>query len=86
MRTKSTLSKPTTRRAFLGGSATVAGWAMLSPRLTCAAAPTDGAPGKPNSVFNGVRIGCITYSYRGALNTADEISRPLSKTASARWN
>ena len=26
---------------------------------------------KPNSVFEGVRIGCITYSYRGGVDTAD---------------
>ena len=74
MKTKSTLSQPTTRRAFLAGAATVAGWTMVSPRLTSAAALT---PGKPNSVFDGVRVGCITYSYRGALNTADEILKAL---------
>ena len=26
---------------------------------------------KPNSVFSGVRIGCITYSYRGGADTAE---------------
>jgi sugar phosphate isomerase/epimerase len=26
---------------------------------------------KPNSVFNGVRVGCITYSYRGGSDTAE---------------
>ena len=77
MKTKFALNKPTTRRTFLGSTATVAGWAMISPRLISAAALTDRALGKPNSVFHGVRVGCITYSYRGALNTADEILKAL---------
>ena len=48
-----------TRRAFLGGTAALAGCAVM-PRSVLGA---DAA--KPDSVFNGVRIGCITYSYRG---------------------
>jgi sugar phosphate isomerase/epimerase len=32
---------------------------------------------KPNSVFNGVRIGCITYSYRGGVNTAEDTLKAL---------
>jgi sugar phosphate isomerase/epimerase len=32
---------------------------------------------KPNSVFNGVRIGCITYSYRSMANTAEETLKAL---------
>jgi hypothetical protein len=32
---------------------------------------------KPNSVFNGVRIGCITYSYRDGINSAEEILKAL---------
>src|SRR5262245_43128670 len=55
----------TTRRAFLGGTAALAASAVL-PRGVLA---QDAA--KPNSVFNGVRIGCITYSYRGGPNTAE---------------
>ena len=35
------------------------------------------ASGKPNSVFNGVRIGCITYSYRGAINSAEDTLKAL---------
>ena len=35
------------------------------------------APGKPNSVFNGVRIGCITYSYRGGINSAEDTLKAL---------
>ena len=43
---------------------------MISPRLSA-------APGKPNSVINGVRIGCITYSFRGAINSADDTLKAI---------
>ena len=60
------------RRSFLSGAGTATALAVVSPHLWAA----DGAAraaGKPNSVFNGVRIGCITYSYRGGkINTAEE--------------
>src|ERR671931_141271 len=46
----------TTRRAFLGGTAVLAASAVM-PRSVF-----GDAADKPNSVFNGVRIGCITYS------------------------
>ena len=59
----------TTRRSFLGSAAAAAACLAL-PRGTFAAA-------KPNSVFNGVRIGCITYSYRGMANTAEETLKAL---------
>src|SRR3954471_12673833 len=55
----------TTRRAFLGGTAVLAASAVL-PR---GVRGEDAA--KPNSVINGVRIGCITYSYRGGPDTAE---------------
>ena len=32
---------------------------------------------KPNSVFSGVRIGCITYSYRGEVESAEDTLRAL---------
>jgi len=32
---------------------------------------------KPNSVFNGVKIGCITYSYRGGINSAEDTLKAL---------
>ncbi len=57
------------RREFLGTAAAVAA-ALALPRRAFAAA-------KPNSVFNGVRIGCITYSYRSMAKTADETLRAL---------
>src|ERR1700712_3597897 len=55
----------TSRRTFL---ATVAA-AALSPRAL--------AVTKPNSVFDGVRIGCITYSYRSMATTAEETLKAL---------
>ena len=54
-----------TRRIILGGAAAVATHAIL-PRTNFAA---DEA--KPNSAFGGVRVGCITYSYRGGADTAE---------------
>ena len=58
-----------TRREFLGSAAALAA-ALALPRSAPAA-------GKPNSVFGGVRIGCITYSYRSMANTADETLKAL---------
>ena len=42
------------------------GMALLGPggRAAIAQAGPAAPSGKPNSVINGVRIGCITYSYR----------------------
>src|SRR3569833_478465 len=66
------------RRHFLGTAAAAAGLALIAPPLSAAEALTKRMSlGQPNSVFNGVRIGCITYSYRGALNDAGEILRGL---------
>jgi sugar phosphate isomerase/epimerase len=59
----------TTRRAFIVGTAAAAA-SLALPRRALAAA-------KPNSVFNGVRIGCITYSYRSMANTAEETLKAL---------
>src|SRR4051794_37219495 len=71
MDTRDRMDNPTTRRAFLGGAAAFAAGALM-PR---------GVPGayaaKPNSVFNGVRIGCITYSYRGEINSAEDTLKAL---------
>lgn len=54
-----------TRRTILGGTAVLATHAILPRDFFGADDP------KPNSVFNGVRIGCITYSYRGGAETAE---------------
>src|SRR6516165_4519011 len=71
--TQNTIDNRTTRRAFLGGTAVLAASAVL-PRGVC----SDDA-GKPNSVVNGVRIGCITYSYRGGPSTAEDTLKCLLK-------
>ncbi len=62
-----------TRRGFLGGAAAIAACAIVTRRVLSAESPS----GKPNSVFNGVRIGCITYSYRGGINTAEDTLKAL---------
>jgi hypothetical protein len=59
MKTNIIANELTTRRTFLGSAATCAAWAMVSPRLLAAETPAKAAA-KPNSVINGVRIGCIT--------------------------
>jgi sugar phosphate isomerase/epimerase len=69
----------TTRRAFLGGAAALAAGAIVPGRVLGGDAPVTAAaaPGKPNSVFNGVRIGCITYSYRDSINSAEDTLKAL---------
>src|SRR5512135_818782 len=59
-----------TRREFLGQAAALAACAVLPGDLVAAEA-------KPNSVFKGVRIGCITYSYRGGINSAEDTLKAL---------
>jgi sugar phosphate isomerase/epimerase len=64
----------TNRRAFLAGAAALAAGAAF-PRNIFA----EDAPAKPDSVFGGVKIGCITYSYRGGVDTADYTLQCLLK-------
>src|SRR5882724_8638948 len=54
-----------TRRTILGGAAGLAATAVL-PRAGFGAEEA-----KPSSVFGGVRVGCITYCYRGGADTAE---------------
>jgi sugar phosphate isomerase/epimerase len=68
------------RRRFLGTSALVAaGFAM-------ARTPIFGAPayikkfGKPNSLFNGVQVGAITYSWRSLPGSAEDILKYCIET------
>ena len=63
--TQNAIDDRMTRRGFLGGTAVLAASTIL-PRNVFG---DDTA--KPNSVFDGVRIGCITYSYRGGADTAE---------------
>ena len=71
--TQNIIDNPMTRRGFLGGTAALA-TCVTMPRTVFGAAA---APAKPNSVFNGVRIGCITYSYRGGINSAEDTLKAL---------
>ncbi len=71
MNNRSITENPVSRRSFLGGAATVTACAMLPRGVLGSNAD------KPNSVFNGVRIGCITYSYRGEINSAEDTLKAL---------
>jgi len=77
MKTRIVTEAPVSRRAFLGGAAALAACALAPRGVQGAASPA----GKPNSVFNGVRIGCITYSYRGGDvgGTAEDTLKALIK-------
>jgi sugar phosphate isomerase/epimerase len=76
MKTRIMTDQATTRRTFLGSAAALAACAIVPGRVFGDEAA--GASGKPNSVFNGVRIGCITYSYRGgSINSAEETLKAL---------
>ena len=69
-----TMQNLTSRRSFLARATTLTAFTIVSPRLWAA----DDAAAKPNSVCNGVRIGCISYSYRGgSINTAAETLKAL---------
>src|SRR4051794_10214864 len=74
------------RRNFLGGTlaagaaaAAVIGGPVWAVDVAKDAASTATPAGKPNSVFNGVRVGCITYSYRGGVETAEYTLQCLLK-------
>jgi sugar phosphate isomerase/epimerase len=81
MNTPIVFSTSTTRRAFLGRAAVLAACAFVPQRVLRCQTPSETAsavsPGKPNSVFNGVRIGCITYSYRDGINSAEGTLKAL---------
>jgi sugar phosphate isomerase/epimerase len=77
MTMRSITNQATTRRAFLGGAAALTACAIVPRRMLGAEAALPAASGKPNSVFNGVRIGCITYSYRGAVTSAEDTLKAL---------
>ena len=60
-----------TRRTILGGAAALAAGSVLQRQVLAA------DDSKPNSVINGVRIGAITYSYRGGAETAEDTLKCL---------
>ena len=59
------------RRAFMTGAAAIAASATM-PRYALGSSGARRA-GKPNSNFNGVQIGAITYSFRSMPGTAEDI-------------
>ncbi len=71
--TEETVSHPSSisRREFARGAAALAAGLGLA-RVAKAADAT-----KPNSVFDGVRIGATTYSYRGYATSAEDTLRAL---------
>ena len=80
MKTRITTDELATRRGFLAGAAAMAACAIVPQRMLGDETPrvaAAAASGKPNSVFNGVRIGCITYSYRGGINSAEDTLKAL---------
>ena len=74
------------RRAFLGKSFAAIGAAALAPSLlsSCTGGAekpaASAADGKPNSVFNGVAIGTITYSWRSMPGGLENIVKYCKET------
>ncbi len=62
------------RRELLGSAAAVAAFSIVPSHVL------RGAAAKPNSVFDGVRIGTITYSYRGVESTAQGTLQAILKS------
>lgn len=63
--------QPRTRREFLSSAAALAAGFALPRNLLAA----DAA--KPNSVMSGVRVGCISYSYRSMATSAEDVLKAL---------
>lgn len=61
------------RRTFIGSTAALAASSMIPGRVF--AAPVA----KPNSNFNGVQIGVITYSYRSLPGSAEDLLKYLTQ-------
>ncbi len=59
------------RRRFIGGVAAMAAATIMPQRVF--AGSGGGQAGKPNSNFNGVQIGAITYSFRSMPSSAEDI-------------
>ncbi len=62
-----------TRREFVGYTAAATAALAMAPGLSF------GQSAKPNSKFNGVQIGTITYSYRSLPGTADDILKYVTQ-------
>jgi sugar phosphate isomerase/epimerase len=79
MNSQKSIPHPISRRCFVTQSASLAALALGCPPLWTAAQTDTSGESKPNSVIDGVRIGCITYSFRGELNSAEDILKALIK-------
>lgn len=66
-----------TRRTMLSGTSALAATAVF-PHSVFPQEQAEAAVAKPNSTINGVRIGCITYSYRGFARTAEDTLKCLT--------
>ena len=71
MKTHLAMNQTRTRREFLSSAVALAAGLAL-PRHVLAAESA-----KPNSVINGVRIGCISYSYRSMATSAEDTLKAL---------
>jgi sugar phosphate isomerase/epimerase len=67
------------RRSFLTHATRLAAFGLVPPLLGASDDTAVSAANKPNSVIDGVRIGCITYSFRGEVNSAEDILKALIK-------
>jgi hypothetical protein len=63
------------RRELMGGAAAIAASTIMS-RYALGGAGGRGVS-KPNSNFNGVQIGAITYSFRGMPGSAEDLLKYL---------
>ena len=63
------------RREFMGGAAAIAASTIMSQYAIGGARSTGMS--RPNSNFNGVQIGAITYSYRGMPGSAEDLLKYL---------
>jgi len=61
------------RRAFIGGTAALAASPLMPGRAPFA------SDDKPNSCFNGVQIGTITYSFRSMPGSAEDILKYVTQ-------
>jgi sugar phosphate isomerase/epimerase len=79
MSTQKSIGPSLSRRSFLTKATSLAAFAVASPYLWAADDGAAAGASKPNSIIDGVRIGCITYSFRGELNSAQDILQALIK-------
>ncbi|MCJ7579292.1 MAG: twin-arginine translocation signal domain-containing protein, partial [Candidatus Aminicenantes bacterium] len=75
MKEQNQMKSQMTRRDFLGYSAAAAAALAITPRSVFGQIAS-----RPDSNFNGVQIGAITYSYRGMPSTTDDLLNYLIRS------